>query len=87
MSVYRHTIISNQSGRRNRSRRNRNDSDDVGAEGGPLLLRVKDFVGSVERLARAKARGCPWNASICAYVAWGGQLEVLRWAWERRCPW
>jgi hypothetical protein len=38
------------------------NSDD---EGGPLLLRVEDFVGSVERLAWAKARGCPWDALIC----------------------
>jgi hypothetical protein len=63
------------------------DSDDEGTGGGPLLLRVKDFVGSVERLAWAKAAGCPWANSICAYAARYGHLEVLKWAWERRCPW
>jgi len=34
-------------------------STDDGTEGGPLLLRVDDFVGSVERLAWAKAMGVP----------------------------
>jgi len=63
------------------------DSDDEGTGVGPLLLRVENFVGSVERLAWAKARGCPWDASICAYAAEDGDLEVLKWAWERRCPW
>ena len=64
------------------------DSDDSeGAEGGLLLLRVRDFVGSVERLAWAKARGCPWVDRICAWAARHGHLKVLKWAWERRCPW
>ena len=69
-------------------------SDDEGtgggseeAEGGAHLLWVEDFVGSVERLAWAKARGCPWDESVCAWAAEYGQLEVLKWAWERRCPW
>jgi len=62
-------------------------SDDEGTEGGPLLLRVEDFVGSVERLAWAKEKGCPWDVNGCAYDALGGNLEVLKWAWERRCPW
>ena len=54
---------------------------------GPLLLRVQDFVGSVERLAWAKEMGCPWNEEVCAHAADVGHLEVLRWAWEHRCPW
>ena len=62
-------------------------SSGEGTERGPLLLRVQDFVGSVERLAWAKARGCPWKEDICTYAASGGHLEVLKWAWERRCPW
>jgi len=52
------------------------DSDDEGTQGGPLLLRLQDFVGSVERLAWAKARGCPWDESVCAYAARGGQLAT-----------
>jgi hypothetical protein len=40
------------------------DSDDEGTEGGPLLLRVEDFVGSIERLAWAKATGCPWDVNV-----------------------
>jgi hypothetical protein len=63
------------------------DSDDEDTEGGPLLLRVENFVGSVERLAWAKERGCPWDESACAYAARCGYLEVLQWAWERCCPW
>jgi hypothetical protein len=62
-------------------------SDDEGSEGGALLLRVEKFVGSVERLAWAKASGCPWDESVCLYAARGGHLEVLKWAWECRCPW
>ena len=61
--------------------------DDEYTGGGALLLRVEDFVGSVERLAWAQARGCPWDASICSAAAEFGHLEVLKWAWERRCPW
>jgi len=64
------------------------DSDDEGTGGGgQLLLRVENFVGSVERLAWAKERGCPWVEYTSAYAAEGGHLEVLKWAWERRCPW
>jgi hypothetical protein len=62
-------------------------TSDESTEGGPLLLRVEDFVGSVERLAWAKARGCPWDEFTCSTAAKGGHLEVLKWAWERRCPW
>ena len=58
-----------------------------GAEGGPLLLRVQRFVGSIKRLAWAKARGCPWDEDVCSSAARGGHLEVLKWAWEHRCPW
>jgi hypothetical protein len=58
-----------------------------GIGGGPLLLRVTDFVGSIERLAWAKARGCPWNETICAAAAWDGHLEVLKWAREHGFEW
>ena len=39
-------------------------NDDEGTERGPLLLNVEDFVGSVERLAWAKERGCPWDEDV-----------------------
>jgi len=66
----------------------RDGSDDEGnGGGGQLLLRVNNFVGSVERLAWAKEMGCPWDGSVCAYAAEGGHLEALKFAWERRCPW
>jgi hypothetical protein len=56
-----------------------------GIEGGPLLLRGQDFVGSVERMAWAQARGCPLDENVLLDAAEGGHLEVLKWAWERRC--
>jgi hypothetical protein len=58
-----------------------------GTEGVPLLLRVEDFVGSVERLAWAEAEGCPWGEAVCALAAGGGHLQVLKWARENRYPW
>jgi len=66
------------------------DSDDEGtgggsveAEGGPLLLRAEDLVGSVQRLAWARERGCRWDESVCAWAARYGQLGVLKW-WDWR---
>ena len=53
----------------------------------PLRLKLKDFVGSVERLAWAKENGCPWDERTSAAVAKGGHLEALRWAREHDCPW
>jgi hypothetical protein len=53
-----------------------------------VKLKVVDFVGSVERLAWAKANGCPWEKRTCALIAaWGGHLEVLQWARQHDCPW
>ena len=48
---------------------------------------IMDFCTSVERLAWAKASGCPWVARTFAYVARHGRLDVLRWAREYKCPW
>jgi hypothetical protein len=48
---------------------------------------LDEFVGSVERLAWAKASGCPWDAWTCAYAARIGCLDVLQWAREQGCPW
>ena len=33
------------------------------------------------------AKRCPWDASVCAQAAAGGQLDALRWCRQRRCPW
>jgi len=57
-----------------------------GANGG-LPLQLEEFCGSVERLAWAKANGCPWVARVCALAASGGHLQVLRRARELDCPW
>jgi hypothetical protein len=50
-------------------------------------FRVAEFCGTVERLAWAKANGCPWSARTCALAARGGRIEVLMWAWKHHCPW
>ena len=50
-------------------------------------FKVKDFVGSVERLAFAEANGCPWGELTCASAAKGGYLDILRWARGHDCPW
>jgi len=50
-------------------------------------LKLKDFVGSVERLAWAAVNGCPWVAKTCAVIARSGNMEVLQWAKEHGCPW
>jgi hypothetical protein len=54
---------------------------------GSERLKRKKFCNSVERLAWAKSRGCPWTERTCALVAEGGHLEVLVWAREHGCPW
>ena len=51
------------------------------------LAKVRNFVGSIRRLAWARERGCPWDAKTFACIAKGGNVEVARWAKERGCPW
>jgi len=50
-------------------------------------FKLKEFCGSVRRLAWAKANGCPWVARTCALAAAGGCVEVLAWAREHGCDW
>ena len=52
-----------------------------------LPFKLNDFWRSVERLAWAKANGCPWSGSACDFAAEGGHLDVLMWAREHDCPW
>jgi hypothetical protein len=49
---------------------------------GSVQLKLKDFVGSVERLSWAKANRCLWNAGTALYIVKGGHLGVLRGARE-----
>jgi len=49
--------------------------------------KITEFCTSVERLAWAKASGCPWGSMTCTLAAEGGRLEVLRWARAHGCPW
>jgi len=48
--------------------------------------RLGEFCTSVERLAWAKASGCPWVASTCALAARGERLGVLKWTRAHDCP-
>jgi hypothetical protein len=52
----------------------------------PRVFKLTDFVVSVERLAWAKANGCRWGEETCFYVALGGSLEAVKWAWEQTDP-
>jgi hypothetical protein len=64
-------------------------------KGEKVQLQLEVFCTSVERLAWAKANGCPWGEpselhgwiNPCAFAAGGGHLEVLRWAREHGCSW
>ena len=59
-----------------------------------VRLRLVEFCTSAERLAWARANGCPWGVSRfwngsdnpCALAALGGHLEALRLAREHDCP-
>jgi hypothetical protein len=60
-----------------------------------VKLRLREFCTSPERLAWAKANGCPWGE--CPYLTWsnnpcalaaeGGHLEALQWARKHHCVW
>ena len=54
---------------------------------GAVALKVKDFVGSAEKLAWGKDNGCPWTTETSALIAAGGRLEVLQWALGSDCEW
>jgi hypothetical protein len=51
-------------------------------KGVTVRLRLKEFCTSAERLAWAKANGCPWGGTswmqngLCAFAAEGGHLEA-----------
>ena len=49
------------------------------------LARVRNFVGSVGRMAWAKERGCPWDKDTFECIAEFGNVEVAKWAKERGC--
>jgi len=63
-----------------------------------VRLQLAAFCTSAERLAWAKANGCPWGddfnfewyaPNCCAHAAGGGHLEALQWARKQDppCPW
>ena len=49
--------------------------------------KLREFCTSVERLAWAKASGCPWEVRTCVHVAMGGSLKALQWAHAHGYPW
>ena len=49
------------------------------------LARVRNFVGSVGRMAWAKERGCPWDKDTFECIAEFWNVEVAKWAKERGC--
>ena len=51
------------------------------------VFKLVHFLGSIERLAWAKANGCPWESWKCTSAARSGHLEVLQWARQHGCPW
>jgi hypothetical protein len=55
--------------------------------GAARVFKLVDFLGTFERLAWAKANGCPWTAQTCSLAALGGHLVALRWARANGCPW
>jgi len=58
-------------------------------KGGAAPLVLREFVGSVKRLAWAKNNGCLWVSRTFAEAAasgGSGRLEVLGWALEHGCP-
>ena len=56
-------------------------------KGVTVRLRLTQLCTSAERLAWAKANGCPWGIwnNPCGWAAKGGHLEVLQRA-RRICP-
>ena len=53
-----------------------------------LLFAAAAMVGDLEAFkAMRLAENFPWDVLTCAYAAWGGHLEVLKWARENGCPW
>jgi len=55
--------------------------------GAARVFNISYFSVSIERLAWAKANGCPWTEETCMDVALVAPLEVFTWAREHDCPW
>ena len=51
------------------------------------VFKLEDFLGSAERLAWAKASGCPWDWRTCQLAAARGSLGALQWMREHGCRW
>ena len=56
----------------------RRDPLQIAGKSAGVPLMVGDFVGSVKRLAWAKANGCPWEARTCADAVLGGHMQSKR---------
>jgi len=51
------------------------------------VFKLVDFLGSAERLAWAKANGCPWDSHTCELAAQEGNLAALQWMRAHGCQW
>jgi len=61
--------------------------DESGRSVWRVTHQISELCTSVERLAWAKASGCPFGVYVCSQAAGGGRLDVLQWAREKDCPW
>jgi hypothetical protein len=54
-----------------------------------LLCAAAATIGDLEGLKALRGEGgsFPWDEETCACAAYGGHLEVLKWARENGCPW
>jgi hypothetical protein len=51
------------------------------------VFTLGDYLGTAERLAWAKANGCPWSWRTCAHAAEQGNVEALKRMREHHCQW
>ena len=51
------------------------------------VFKLVEFLGTAERLAWAKANGCPWGSNTCELAAQEGNLIALQWIRAHGCHW
>ena len=51
-----------------------------------LLCAAAARIGDLAELKALRAVKWPWQTGTCSFAAWGGHLEVLKWA-PNDCPW
>ena len=51
-----------------------------------LLCAAAARIGDLAELKALRAAKWPWQTGTCSFAAWGGYLEILKWARENECP-